>query len=625
MAPSRSKALERGVRVLKRNIFVITIICSLLCLNAFFSARRHAGIRTLHCHDGDEACADRLVYELNAYVGFNYTIRLTTSGEVTQGLCAAPNFMSDAKTDDSHEEQTEFEGRVSGNFTFLARCTNSRIVFETSAPQVEVYLAGPGGSWTASLSTNPAYHPLYPNGVSVKGCPMLCQEAVAALTVVEADPDEPEPDKPVTIPHHGNWNKELSPWQKATARLISETFITQPRDTGALPYNHMGMVARLPNSTLVAAWQTSSIGEGRPDQHIRMAYSLDPRGRHWSPPFKAPVNKAYIGPRWSPVLHVAARGALWLFYSQSISSLCHAPGGDIWATTYTEHGGWQIPRLLLSAQSEGLVNKVLANRMLVTHSGVWLLPYWRERGKCRTGAQVWAGVLRSADSGRTWQAFGRIAHPKTWLIENTLVELPSGRLIMLFRTSLGTLFQATSTTTGTTWTNARPLLDMPNPDAKPAVIELLPPRRNVSRMRISSSWSSGLQLPGELGAVTDEEPSPPPLARLNGTLFRASENIGPLALALNDHPKGLCPHCRTHLKLALSTDGGASWRRIIELEKLELPGLRYHYPTLLQVPTNNAKKHRILMVYSVFFMSGFEKSPLVKEGIKIATIDISIE
>eukprot|EP00959_Pyramimonas_sp_CCMP1952_P053018 1109042-Pyramimonas_sp.AAC.2 len=70
---------------------------------------------------------------------------------------------------------------------------------------------------------------------------------------------------------------------------------------GALPYNHMGMVERMPNGTLIAAWQTSKIGEGRPDMHIRLSYSLDPAGRHWAPSYKAPVHKAHIGPRWSPV------------------------------------------------------------------------------------------------------------------------------------------------------------------------------------------------------------------------------------------------------------------------------------------------------------------------------------
>jgi hypothetical protein len=79
---------------------------------------------------------------------------------------------------------------------------------------------------------------------------------------------------------------------------------------------------------------------------------------------------------------------------------------------------------------------VLANKLVVLRNGDWVLPYWREKGKCETTAKAYAGVLISTDRGATWATHGSIVHPKTWLIENTVVEVQNGKLLMLFRTSL---------------------------------------------------------------------------------------------------------------------------------------------------------------------------------------------
>ena len=138
---------------------------------------------------------------------------------------------------------------------------------------------------------------------------------------------------------------------------MSRHSIFAPNDSERL-YNHMAMLARLPNGTLVSAWQTSAVGEGESDMHIRLSLSLDPRGHSWAPSVEAPTAATQLGPRWSPVLHVDSTSRLWLFYSQSISSVCHAPGGDIWVVTYAEDEGWDTPRLLLGASHQGLINKV---------------------------------------------------------------------------------------------------------------------------------------------------------------------------------------------------------------------------------------------------------------------------
>ena len=48
-----------------------------------------------------------------------------------------------------------------------------------------------------------------------------------------------------------------------------------------------------------------------------------------------------------------------------------------------------------------------------------------------------AGLLLTADQGLTWVAKGHIVREDSWLIENSVVELPGDRLLQFFRTRLG--------------------------------------------------------------------------------------------------------------------------------------------------------------------------------------------
>ena len=51
-------------------------------------------------------------------------------------------------------------------------------------------------------------------------------------------------------------------------------------------YTHMAMVQQLPNGTLVMAWQAARTREGDSDQHIVLAFSLDPQGTRWDLGFR---------------------------------------------------------------------------------------------------------------------------------------------------------------------------------------------------------------------------------------------------------------------------------------------------------------------------------------------------
>jgi len=180
--------------------------------------------------------------------------------------------------------------------------------------------------------------------------------------------------------------------------------------------------------------------------------------------------------------------------------------------------------------------------------------------------------LPPQDGGAHWESRGKLhdaAYPDedgwtlatktTWLVENSVVELRSGALLMLFRTHAGFIYQAISQDKGWTWTEPSP---------------------------------SPLQDPGSKSQV-----------------IRLNKN-GPLLLAFNDHKQNairvndtdvkLPPKCVTVLSLALSEDEGDSWKRIGVLRGGSAPGLRFHYPWLMQMGC------KVLVAYSKFYVTGFK-------------------
>lgn len=374
-------------------------------------------------------------------------------------------------------------------------------------------------------------------------------------------------------------------------------------------YMHMLALERLHNGTVLGVWQASEEGEGTDDQHIQLAVSRD--GGRWSKSWKLPVNQG-LGAQWAPVPYVADDGVVHLFYAESEGECVRdtkprpkwPPGGTLLHTKSTDLVHWSKPRSVLSIDAEGFIPKVAANKVVKLSTGALVLPFWREnlmlsktkwpdaKAKCRTQgnkygqpatneAQPSAGVLVSMDEGKSWGARGTLVapgadgQPGTWLIENSVVEVGRGGMLMLFRTHAGYIYQALSSDGGHTWTKPR-ATSMPNPDAK------------VQMMRLQPD--------------------------------------GPLVLAYNDHKRltmvgndgnevDVPDKCRSQLSLALSNDNGRTWRRIGVLRGGLAPGLRFHYPWMLQAGC------KLLVGYSKFYVSGFRHSEPDRElGLRVASV-----
>ncbi len=345
---------------------------------------------------------------------------------------------------------------------------------------------------------------------------------------------------------------------------------------GSLQYNHMAMLEQLPNASLALAWQASSGIEGVADQHIVLSVSNDESGKTWGPPQKIPLRNE--GPVWSPVLTFdERRNALILFYAESSDCVIHkhgakrwSPGGDVkmveWRLGSGANSGdfvsaWSEPQMVYRMRDGDGLPKVLANKMIRLRSGEWVLPMWSEKhgdGVCASSKEKGsAGVLVSADEGRTWEKRGTLTAPDTWLIENTVVEREDASLLMLFRTKKGYIYSATSVDKGRSWSPARPTR-VKNPDSKIHALHL-----------------------GGNGAGAVGEPSA-------------------LALAYNGHKKLVKPSVRggrTNLEIALSADEGASWRKIVRVEEEIDVGLRSHYPTLLF----DRSACRLFLAYTKFY------------------------
>lgn len=108
-----------------------------------------------------------------------------------------------------------------------------------------------------------------------------------------------------------------------------------------------------------------------------------------------------------------------------------------------------------------------AGRIFTHSSGRIILPiYW--------SPEIWtdkeryeAFVYYSDDDGMTWQTSrNRIAMPKRGAMEPTMVERKDGSLLAYLRSTVGYLFEATSTDRGETWSEAVPT-KLTSPQAEP--------------------------------------------------------------------------------------------------------------------------------------------------------------
>lgn len=179
----------------------------------------------------------------------------------------------------------------------------------------------------------------------------------------------------------------------------------------------------------------------------------------------------------------------------------------------------------------------------------------------------------SDDSGRTWGPVKVMRDKRGWMFRNHPITLSDGRVILPayserkwcteFMVSGGGVF--------------RPLAEVcSKPGNIQAAVAELEPGHLYATMR-TGGWKGGGRLwetRSRDGGRTWDEPRKTDLPNPNAGTDMIKLKSGRLLLAFNNSP-----HKRTPLSLAVSDDGGKSWRVVRDVE--DGPG-EYSYPTLCQ-------------------------------------------
>ena len=179
-------------------------------------------------------------------------------------------------------------------------------------------------------------------------------------------------------------------------------------------------------------------------------------GRTWTPRDRLTVFQENIGKAnvLSPSLLRLDEKALLCFFVVTNEALVD---GGTWMKRSSDNGKtWSKPERL---PYEGYGGSSL-DRACLTSKGRIVLPCWVSTDRL---ASTHVYCLYSDDRGKTWKKTARLSTPKgssgrgtdPAAEEPTVVELKDGRLMMLMRTYLKSLYVSYSDDDGTTWSTPR--------------------------------------------------------------------------------------------------------------------------------------------------------------------------
>ncbi len=219
----------------------------------------------------------------------------------------------------------------------------------------------------------------------------------------------------------------------------------------------------VPDGSWAIVFMTGGDHEPRKANYIAMCRSTD-HGRTWG--------------KKRPVLRYKDRGCL---LSEVI--VCD---DEVRVMAVTHGGRFEDWRnyVLISSDSgktwarplpfEPLPRRTFVRNLYRASWGEWILPYQRYPTKGdpsvspltdKTHRRGVNGVLISDDKGKTWTRSNEIGPTPGW-VENNVVELRDGRMVMLIRADgKGYLLRSESKDRGRTWSPPEPA-DIPNPGSK---------------------------------------------------------------------------------------------------------------------------------------------------------------
>jgi sialidase-1 len=227
----------------------------------------------------------------------------------------------------------------------------------------------------------------------------------------------------------------------------------------ANPRNSEGAIVERSDGSLLLAWQEfSGSGEGSNDTAPGRIAAMDSfdSGRTWENRRVLVENDPGDVNVYSPnFLRLPARadapGEL-LFFFQRYNQLAYDQEqlASIYVCRSQDEGAsFSAPQVISSRQSVMMPSSVVKR----LSTGRIVLPVVCQQGLCwSTGDHVVVGAAWSDDDGHTWRLPERWANlPLRGAMEPHVEELKDGRLLMVMRTQLGSVFQAHSADGGETW------------------------------------------------------------------------------------------------------------------------------------------------------------------------------
>ncbi len=310
-----------------------------------------------------------------------------------------------------------------------------------------------------------------------------------------------------------------------------ETFLPAPA-----VQNHAANLAVLPDGDLGCVW-FGGTQEGVPDISIWFS-RLSPDAAAWSAPVRLSADDTRS--EQNPVLAIAPDGDLWLFYTAQRAG--HQDTAEVRLRVSGDSGvSWSAPRTLFPANDSGGV--FVRQPPVTLPSGRWLLPVFHcvaTPGRAWVGDQDTSSVMISDDGGATWRE--RPVPGSTGCVHMNVHRLPDGTLLALFRSRWADhVYRSVSTDDGWTWTEPEPT-ELPNNNSSIQYVPLLD-----GTLALVYNHSSKADATGRRVSLYDEIDD-------DGVAAAPVSSPAPDDGAFWGAP-------RAPMSLALSTDGGRTWRR----------------------------------------------------------------
>lgn len=257
-------------------------------------------------------------------------------------------------------------------------------------------------------------------------------------------------------------------------RAAEPVIVTVARGDDKVVRHSEGSAIELKDGRVLLVYQEMKKGDGDSDFFPGWLVARTSRdgGRTWGEPRELVANEPGDTNVMEPGLVRLPDGAIVLTFLRNHSLVAKTttyPPTSAFAWVSRDDGRSFAPLAVLWREKPlSLTNNALKR----LGSGRLLLTVNRDSG-AKGGPDHWqAGVLFSDDSGKTW-TFGEtwVDAPKRGAMEPRVEETKDGRLLMVMRTQMGSVYKSESRDGGKTWSRGEPL-GVEAPESCPELLKM---------------------------------------------------------------------------------------------------------------------------------------------------------